>query len=190
MNAPALSEWTAANRKYVAAELAWLRALLGEGDVAEAEAEVARRRALMPTPPAIEALAGLFGLSRFERDLLLLAAGVEMNARLAELCARGGRGLTFGLALATLPDAHWSALAPVEPLRRWRLVEPEEAQPFLRLTVRAEPVPAVLLRGRRLARPARAPPSPEYGPRPLDQTLSLQFCAEQPAPGLHEFLRA
>ena len=30
---------------------------------------------------------------------------------------------TFSLALAALPQAHWSALAPEAPLRRWRLIE-------------------------------------------------------------------
>src|SRR6266498_3659797 len=29
----------------------------------------------------------------------------------------------FGLALAALPGAHWSALSPTGPLRRWRLIE-------------------------------------------------------------------
>ena len=30
---------------------------------------------------------------------------------------------TFGLALAVLADAHWSALSPEAPLRRWRLID-------------------------------------------------------------------
>ena len=30
---------------------------------------------------------------------------------------------TFGLALGSLPDAHWGAAAPGSPLRRWRLIE-------------------------------------------------------------------
>ena len=30
---------------------------------------------------------------------------------------------TFSLALAALPEAHWSALTPAGPLRRWRLIE-------------------------------------------------------------------
>ena len=30
---------------------------------------------------------------------------------------------TFSLALAALPEAHWSALTPAAPLRRWRLIE-------------------------------------------------------------------
>ena len=138
MNAPSLSDWTGANRKYVAAELARLRALLGDGDLAEAETEVGRRRGLMPAPPAVDALVGLFGLSGFERDVLLLACGAEMDARLADLCAGTGRGVSFGLALSALPDAHWSALAPIAPLRRWRLVEPEEAQGLTQARLRAD----------------------------------------------------
>src|SRR5205823_3244883 len=30
---------------------------------------------------------------------------------------------TFSLALAALPEAHWSALSPSASLRRWRLIE-------------------------------------------------------------------
>ncbi len=50
--------------------------------------------------------------------MLLLCAGVEMDARLAALCASARRiaaamGVTFGLALAALDAPHWSALAPV-----------------------------------------------------------------------------
>jgi hypothetical protein len=74
----------------------------------------------------ITTLAAAFGLTRFERDLLLLAAGAEMDAHIATLCAAvngqpGARFATFGLALTVLPDAHWSALTPDGPLRRFRL---------------------------------------------------------------------
>ncbi|HEU5089994.1 MAG TPA: ATP-binding protein, partial [Roseiflexaceae bacterium] len=31
--------------------------------------------------------------------------------------------VTFSLAMATLPEAHWSALMPTAPLRRWRLLD-------------------------------------------------------------------
>jgi hypothetical protein len=127
MNAPTLSDWTGANKALLMAEFVRLRALLGDGDLAEAEAEVSRRRAMMPSPPAIDGLVGLFGLSGFERDLILLLAGLEMDTPLAEACVRAG-GATYGTALSALPDPHWSALAPVEPLRRWRLVEIDERQ--------------------------------------------------------------
>ena len=86
----------------------------------------------MPAPAAIDHLSDCFGLSAFERDVLLLCAGVEMDAQLAAQCeiATGEsrrHGATFGLALAALDAPHWSALAPVGPLRRWRLVEVDES---------------------------------------------------------------
>ena len=73
-------------------------------------------------------LCTLFGLSPFERDVLLLCAGIELESRFAEACAavHGTEQCcypTFALALATLPEPHWSALAPGRPLRRWRLVD-------------------------------------------------------------------
>ena len=76
-------------------------------------------------------MAETFGLSAFERDLLLLCAGVEMDAGLAACCAAGAPGrpyATFGLALATLAEPHWSAITPVRPLRLWRLVEVRDEQ--------------------------------------------------------------
>ena len=64
--------------------------------------------------------------------MLLLAAGVELDGAMRGLCARaqGDAGrpyATFGLALATLDDAHWSALTPAAPLRFWRLLEVDAA---------------------------------------------------------------
>jgi hypothetical protein len=82
----------------------------------------------MPATAALDALVDSFGLSPFERDVVLLCAGVELDATFGAACAAAHgdpRRMqpTFGLALAALPDAHWSALAPDGPLRRWRLVE-------------------------------------------------------------------
>jgi hypothetical protein len=78
--------------------------------------------------PAVDRLARLLGLSSFERQLLLLAAAVELDGDVAALAAaiQGGADPrpTFGLALAALPGAHWDALAPQSPLRRWCLLEP------------------------------------------------------------------
>jgi ATPase family associated with various cellular activities (AAA) len=84
---------------------------------------------LDPGPPsALEDLCAAFGLSSFERDVLVLCAGVELDSAVAPLCAAAhgdpSRPFpTFSLALAALPDAHWSALSPEAPLRRWRLIE-------------------------------------------------------------------
>ncbi len=78
--------------------------------------------------PVIEALSTLFRLSEFERNVLLLCAGMELQASFATACANAQGDPqrpypTFGLALAAFPEAHWSALAPNAPLRYWRLIE-------------------------------------------------------------------
>ena len=132
MNAPRELDWTTANQHLLVAEFARLRARLGEGEVAEAEQQVDSAARCLPGPSAIDTLVTLFELSDFERDVLLLAAGAEMDARLAALCGEAtGQSqrpwATFGLALAVLPDPHWSALTPVAPLRRWRLIEVDES---------------------------------------------------------------
>ncbi|MGE3154211.1 MAG: ATP-binding protein [Nitrospiraceae bacterium] len=79
-------------------------------------------------PSALDVLCVSFGLSAFERDILLLAAGMELDAGMAPACAAAQGDArrpypTFGLALASLSHAHWSAVIPTAPLRRWRLVE-------------------------------------------------------------------
>src|SRR5262249_61039762 len=88
-----------------------------------------------PGPPALAALVALFGLSAFERDVVLLCAGVELDARFAAAVA-AAQGApperqepTFALALAVLPGAHWSALTPAAPLRAWRPLELRGAGP-------------------------------------------------------------
>ena len=90
--------------------------------------ELTALREQMSQPPALETLCTLFELSPFERDLLLLSAGPELDGSFSALCASvqdhaQPQQPTFGLALATLADAHWSALTPDAALRRWRLVE-------------------------------------------------------------------
>jgi hypothetical protein len=122
------AEWTEANRARLVAEFSLLKQRLDSKPDRHADAEVARIR--LEPPAAIDSLAELFALSAFERDLILLCAGVEMDSELASLCgeARGNsqRGYaTFGLALAVLDDPHWSAVTPARPLRRFRLLELE-----------------------------------------------------------------
>ena len=132
MNAPErATDWTVANQQLLVAEFTRLRVLLGEEQGATcADTQITLAQTLMPAPAAIDTLAALFQLSPFERDLVLLAAGVEMDARLAALCAQASATqrpwASFGLALAALSDAHWSALSPHAPLRHWRLLEPDE----------------------------------------------------------------
>jgi hypothetical protein len=81
-----------------------------------------------PDMSALETVCACFGLTAFERDVLVFAAAVEIEPGACAACAAASGDPhrpypTFSLALATLRDPHWSALTPVGALRRWRLVE-------------------------------------------------------------------
>ncbi|MBI9048814.1 MAG: ATP-binding protein [Anaerolineaceae bacterium] len=121
--------WFEANQRYLTLRLTQVASLLENqaGDSPKqlddsVEHELAALAATMDYPPAIESLCSLFGLSHFERDILLVCAGVELDSRFNTLPALQP-SLTFSLMLFTLPEAHWSALTPAAALRRWRLVE-------------------------------------------------------------------
>ncbi|MBT9523157.1 MAG: ATP-binding protein [Dechloromonas sp.] len=135
MNAPLAQDWTIANQQLLVAEFARLKERLprstgnnAQNQNVETGAALADARQLLHTESAIDWLTAAFGLSGFERDLLLLCAGAEMDAELARACAlaHGDTArpwVTFSLALATLEAPHWSALTPQRPLRRWRLID-------------------------------------------------------------------
>jgi ATP-dependent 26S proteasome regulatory subunit len=132
--------WIESNQRSLTAALSEVRILL-EAHTRGLTPDQAAQEALPPahaaveeitrdmdSPPALDQLCDLFGLSEFERWTLLLSVGIELESSFAALCARayGDASLpypTFNLALAALPGAHWSALLPAAPLRYWRLVE-------------------------------------------------------------------
>ncbi|HEX4963270.1 MAG TPA: ATP-binding protein, partial [Thermoanaerobaculia bacterium] len=91
-------------------------------------------------PPALERLAATFGLSAFERDVLLLAAGPDLGIDFP------GRP-TFGLALAALDDPSWEALSPQGALRYWRLIELGPGEGLCSLPLRADERVLHFLRG-------------------------------------------
>ncbi|HJW10538.1 MAG TPA: ATP-binding protein, partial [Albitalea sp.] len=130
MNVAPGDTWTEANQRYLLAGLARVRAALehhaprGQGQAPPQPPDVGP----ISPPPALETLCVTFGLSSFERDTLLLCAGVELDAKFGSLCAAAKNDATqpwptWSLALAVLPDPHWSALGPAAPLRLWRLIE-------------------------------------------------------------------
>jgi SpoVK/Ycf46/Vps4 family AAA+-type ATPase len=126
--------WHEANQQYLIAHLQRIRRRLeplehGAPAVPEAngEEETARIAAEMNPEPSLDRLCRIFGLSSFERDVLLLAAGIELDSTFAERCAIAtGTSRpypSFSLSLSVLPEPHWSALTPTGTLRRWRLIE-------------------------------------------------------------------
>jgi len=128
--------WQEANQHYLMAALARVRDALeakvnaGEQMGSRSSYEEIKRNSLsqFSSPPALEQLCTSFALSSFERDVLLLCAGMELDASFPALCAsvQGDpqRAFpTFSLALSSLNAPQWKALMPTSPLRRWRLIE-------------------------------------------------------------------
>ncbi|HEV2805956.1 MAG TPA: ATP-binding protein [Chthoniobacterales bacterium] len=139
MSATETVDWATANQRYLMAALAVVRSTLErhaakDGGEAEKKNDDAVEETLnaaargMPAPSTLEVISAAFRLSPFERDVLLLCAGVELDSTFGSCCAAAQGDSrknypTFSLALAALPGAHWSALAPSSALRRWRLIE-------------------------------------------------------------------
>ena len=138
----ATNNWQEANQRYLMAAVGEVRQELqrykdSSGNVAEDKSvrsgysvalmELKKAAESLPAPAALDILTALFSLSPFERNILLMCAGMELDSTFDSLCAAIQGDLrpfpTFSLALAALPDAHWSALAPDAPLRYWRLIE-------------------------------------------------------------------
>ncbi len=139
MSASPIHTWEDASKMCLAEALAEVRTTLAKRvlppeaqneAVASAAAETVPEdvRASMTAPPALDALCATFALSSFERKILLMCAGGELDSRFTSLYAAANKDArqsvpTFSLALAAFEDAHWSALLPAQPLRYWRLLE-------------------------------------------------------------------
>jgi hypothetical protein len=132
--------WVLANQQYMVTALRRIREQLqchagpAEGKEPDQSGGVpeqpgqAQPAGEVPGSFALDILCDRFGLSPFERDILLLCAGIELDSSFASLCAAVQKDPehpfpTFSMALAALPGAHWSATAPHAPLRYWRMVE-------------------------------------------------------------------
>jgi hypothetical protein len=137
----ATGSWAEANQACLVMEFAQLRrrmdAIDPQGSQSSSDPSIDDSQHQYSTslnpPSAIDQIAEIFALSPFERQVLLLCAGIEMDSALAAQCSEAlgfGRNdrrgaISFSLALAMLDDPHWSALAPSSPLRRFHLIELE-----------------------------------------------------------------
>lgn len=139
MNIKQSSQWQNANIKYLMASVAVIEQMLSsyitepENGLSSLKVEQARLELMavasaMPSPSALQELTIGFNLSDFERDVLLLCAGRELQPNFDSLCAEAqGDGQlsypTFNLAMSALAAPHWNAISPDHPLRRWQLIE-------------------------------------------------------------------
>jgi hypothetical protein len=133
-------------------------------------------------PLPLVLLARCLGLSAFERDVLLLAAAMELDTRIAPLCARAQHDQhkpypTFALAMTLFERPAWDAMSPERPLRHWQLLEVDQTrgEPLTTSRLRAEERVVNYLKGlnylderlRLLLRPLPAPEEAELSPSQL-----------------------
>lgn len=84
--------------------------------------------------PVLAQIAAAFGLTSFERDLLLLCAGVEIDHALAAHVGQlqndvERRHPSLALALSLFEYGHVSAWSAARPLHRWHLLEADQQLP-------------------------------------------------------------
>jgi hypothetical protein len=157
------NHWQEINEQYLSAALHWLRLRLerlaasvkkqdvSSGEKSPTEKEITRAAAAMlnaeacEPPPALFILSRRFGLSRFELEVLLLCAAMELDTRTPGLCAQAQDEPhrcypTFALAMALFDQPAWDVLSPERPLRYWRLIEinPSSVQPLVVSPIRAD----------------------------------------------------
>ncbi|GAC1341950.1 MAG: ATP-binding protein [Ktedonobacteraceae bacterium] len=113
--------------------------------IAEQASKMAEAESQMESPPALVVLCERLGLSPFEREVLLLCIAMELDTRIASLCARaqdnpGNPYPTFALAMALFDAPSWDVLSPERPIRHWRLIEINQpgAQPLTTSPLRAD----------------------------------------------------
>ncbi len=147
--------WLAGNQQYLLAELARVRSSLadfvarsksgavtaGKSDAQANTVDAGQLAAALAAPPALASLCAAFALSPFERDLLLLCVGVELEPEFRRLCqAASGSALpTFHLALSALCAPHLSALSPQSPLRLLGLIELSPGETLTLSPLRVDP---------------------------------------------------
>ena len=112
----------------ILAAVARVRVIL-EGEAANVSVSAPVKRNDSP----LARLASKFRLSDFEVETLIFCAAAELDPQfpaLLEAASSAGalRYPTFQLLLKIVPHAHWTALLPHRPLRRWNLIDfrPEE----------------------------------------------------------------
>ncbi|EJN07231.1 AAA+ family ATPase [Bradyrhizobium sp. YR681] len=141
-------DWAVRNQQWLTTQVAALRQRLARQlDDASPGAEPDPADYDDDFEPALDALTKLFDLSPFERDIVLLAAGIELDSALRRLVSEAlmqapesgaSAQPTFNFALQMLTEPHWDALSPLRPLRRWRLIVCEGREGPPRRTVQID----------------------------------------------------
>ena len=132
----AYGDWINANQKYLSLSLQlvyqnlqnYASANAGKKETIDStglQQELTALLASMQYAPALETIVQVFGLSGFEKNILLLCTGVELDAQFSILLSKinGNSQPSFALALSVFNKSHWSAISPGGALRYWNIIE-------------------------------------------------------------------
>jgi hypothetical protein len=140
---PDNDEWQATSARHLIASLAVVRRALqqtvvrlGRNDASFQHEAVqledpAQIASSLQTAPVLERLVQRFDLTNFERSVLVLCAGMELEPDFGMLCglingSAASNWPTFSLAFTVFPEqAYWAATTDFGALYRWRLVHVE-----------------------------------------------------------------
>lgn len=134
--------WYVANQRYLMASIETIRDELKMHSTDSDEASKKREQKnpvkeniekiaeTLSAPSTLDNLSNIFSLSKFERDILLLCASMELDPSISFLCKNVKNSPkvaypTFSLALSVFKEPHWSALDPGASLRLWKLINIE-----------------------------------------------------------------
>jgi hypothetical protein len=167
-----------------------------EDELADAQDQLATTEAELPQASTLDRLVEWFGLSSFERDVVVLCAGMELSGAFAEFIATlpqsaGTARPTFSLGLFALPDAHWSALSPDAPLRYWNLVVAGTGERLVHAPLRIDErilhfLTNTAARDARLAEVLQPVPPPDAGALPASHAaIARQLVATWTDSGEH-----
>ncbi|AUS98929.1 ATPase [Nostoc sp. CENA543] len=135
---PVTKDWYSANHRYLMGLISQTRQALEQLAEDNEQGNQSREKGIFldyeqdpafnQAPPAIEQLCQIFKLSKLERQIVLLCAGMEFDRNWGKLCAaaQGQPQLehpTFSLAFSMSSGSYWDLLTHDAPLRRWRIIE-------------------------------------------------------------------
>lgn len=124
------------NRDYLLAYVQYVKALLSTLASRTENSDISYSKKMMikapewrhnETLPALETLSRSFDLTDFEKMILIMCTGAEIDSEFSMIFSKlyknpNAKFPTFDIALRAFPEANWKAILPDSSLRRFQLV--------------------------------------------------------------------
>jgi AAA+ superfamily predicted ATPase len=125
------------NRDYLLAYVQYVKALLSTLEQRTENTDISYSKKMMikapewrhneETLPALETLSRSFDLTDFEKKMLIMCTGAEIDSEFSLILSKlyknpNVKFPTFDIALRAFPEANWKAILPDSSLRRFQLI--------------------------------------------------------------------